>query len=237
MLLVQGLRVVYSNWRLFLLQILPAMWIWLCMLDLKAHVFRGHTFRDWQGAPALLLSALIVVITIATYYLNAVFAFAIAAPGGTQIRQAFPKARRHIPVTLMVGGIIGLALAISAVLVPRWGKGWFALSLGIVIAVMMVSYVTFPARLIGLTSRRSGRDALGATLVSGAVGAAICTPAYVLGRIGVLLLGSHNLLVLGVILVCLGFGLQAGASGAIKAVKMSVKLAIGEPEASPPDPT
>jgi hypothetical protein len=236
MLLIQGLRVVYSNWRLFLLQILPAMWIWLSMLDLKLHLFRGHTFRHWQGAPALLLSVVIVVVTISTYYLNAVFAFAIASPGGAQIREALPKARRHIAATLLVGGIIGLALAISAVLVPRWGTRWFGLSLGIVIAVMMVTYVAFPARLIGLTSRRSGREALGATVVSGAVGAAICTPAYLLGRIGVLLLGSHNLLVLGVILVCLGFGLQAGASGAIKAVKMSVKLATGQPQASPPDP-
>ena len=36
---------------------------------------------------------------------------------------------------------IGLALAVAMVLAPRWGLGWFALLLGIVLAVMMVCYV------------------------------------------------------------------------------------------------
>src|SRR5690348_17223926 len=40
-MLFQGLRLVFSNWRLTLVQVLPAMWIWAAMLDLKAHVFKG----------------------------------------------------------------------------------------------------------------------------------------------------------------------------------------------------
>jgi hypothetical protein len=235
-LLIQGLRVVYSNWRLFLLQVVPAMWIWLAMLDLKAHVIRGHTFTDWRGAPAILLSLGIVAVTIASYYLNAVFAFAVVSREGSELHPAFVSARRHIVAAIVVGGSIGLALAVSAVIVPRWGVGWFGFSLGIVIGVMMVSYVSFPARLIGLTSRPSGRDKLGATLIGGAVGAVICTPAYLLGRVGVLLLGSHSLLVLGVVMVSLGFGLQAGASGAVKAIKMSMTLAMKPTPESGPEP-
>ncbi len=35
-MLYDGLRLLVSNWRLTLVQILPAMWIWLAMFDLKA---------------------------------------------------------------------------------------------------------------------------------------------------------------------------------------------------------
>jgi hypothetical protein len=49
----------------------------------------------------------------------------------------------------------------------------------------------------------------------------------VIGRIGILLLGSNILFALGVVFLLLGLILQAGASGAVKAIKMSAKLAAG----------
>ena len=55
----------------------------------------------------------------------------------------------------------------------------------------------------------------------------ICTPPYVLGRVGVILLGSSTFFALGVILFAAGLTLQAGATGAVKAVKMSAKLVSG----------
>jgi hypothetical protein len=73
----------------------------------------------------------------------------------------------------------------------------------------------------------SRRDKLAATAVGGALGALICTPPYLLGRIGILLLGSNVLFVLGIVLLVVGFTLQAGATGAVKAIKMSAKLAAG----------
>ena len=69
-------------------------------------------------------------------------------------------------------------------------------------------------------------------MVGGALGALVCTPPYVLGRIGLLLLGSHVLFPLGVILFALGLTLQAGATGAVKAIKMSAKLAAGNASAT-----
>jgi hypothetical protein len=41
------------------------------------------------------------------------------------------------------------------------------------------------------------------------------------------MLGSHTLFVLGIILLCVGGALEAGAEGAVKAVKVSAKLVIG----------
>ena len=34
-LLFHGVKLLASNWRLTLVQVLPAMWIWLAMLDLR----------------------------------------------------------------------------------------------------------------------------------------------------------------------------------------------------------
>jgi uncharacterized membrane protein len=234
-MLFQGLRLLFFNWRLTLVQVLPAMWIWLALLNLKAHAFRGHEFRNWHGSVAILLLAAIAFLTAGAFYLNAVFAFAISEPGSPRIRPAFTRARQHLGVVLGVGLVVGLALGVSAIVVPRWGRGWFALSLGIVIGVMMLTYVTVPARLVGIRPTGSRRDKFAAAVIGGTLGALVCTPPYVIGRIGILLLGSNNaLFVLGVFLLTLGLTLQAGATGAVKAIKMSAKLAAGRGAGAPP---
>ncbi len=227
-LLFQGLRMLFFNWRLTLIQVLPAMWIWLALLDLKAHTLRGKEFHTWHGGTEALLVLGIALVTAACYYLNAVFAFAISGSGRPEIRPAFGLARRHLHVILGVGLVVGLALGLSVIVVPRWGHPWFALSLGIVIGVMMLTYVAVPARLVGVKPVGSRRDRMAATAIGGTIGALVCSPAYVIGRIGILLLGSKALFPLAVFLLVVGFALQAGASGAVKAVKMSAKLAAGE---------
>ena len=96
---------------------------------------------------------------------------------------------------------------------------------------MMVSYVAVPSRLIGVKPTTSRRDKLTASAVGGALGAVICTPPYVLGRIGILMLGSSALFIPGIVVVSLATALQAGATGAVKTVKMSAKLLATHPEA------
>jgi uncharacterized membrane protein len=226
-MLFQGLRMLFSNWKLSLIQVVPAMWIWLALLDLKAHTFKGKEFHTWYGGVELLLVVVIALVTAASFYLNGVFAFAISHPGGPTIRPAFARARRHLHVVLGVGLVVGLALGFSAIVVPRWGKAWFAISLGIVIGVMMLTYVTVPARIVGIKPVGSRRDKMAAAAIGGTMGALICMPAYVIGRIGILLLGSGAVFWLGIVVLAVGFALQAGATGAVKAIKMSAKLAAG----------
>jgi hypothetical protein len=226
-MLFQGVKLLFSNWRLTLVQVLPAMWIWIAMLDLKAHVFKGEEFRIWSGSVEALLVAAITLITAASFYLNAVFAFAISGPGKPQIRPAFALARRHLPVILGVGLVVGVALGISTVVVPRWGRWWFVLSLSVVVGVMMLTYVTVPARLVGIRPTASRRDKLAAVAVGGTLGALVCTPPYLIARLGILLLGSRVLFAIGIVLLVVGFALQAGAIGAVKAIRMSAKLAAG----------
>ena len=81
-LLFQGFRLVVFNWRLTLVQVLPAMWIWLAMLDLKIHVLHGQQLSRDPRCGAHPHWMAIIGLTMASLFLNAVFAFAIPAPAG-----------------------------------------------------------------------------------------------------------------------------------------------------------
>ena len=149
-MLFAGVKLVFSNWRLTLVQVLPAMWIWLAMLDLKAHVLHGKSFHVLRGPIVIPVVVLIAAITAAAFFLNAVFAFAIARAGPPEVRAGVAGARRHLPVVLGSGAVVGLLLGLSTIVVTRWGRPWFSLSLGVVIGLLMVCYVAVPSSLIGI---------------------------------------------------------------------------------------
>jgi hypothetical protein len=227
-MLLEGLKLLVGNWRLTLVQVLPAMWIWLAMYDLKARVLHDKSFPELRGAVLIPLGLAIVGVTIGSFFLNAVFAFAITRPGRPEIRPARDEARkRRLPIILWGGGV-GLALAVSMLIAPRWGKPWFVLCLGVMVGVMMVCYVAVPSRLIGVKPGGSRRDKFAASALSTALGATVCTPPYLLGRVGILMLGSKLLLIPGIVALTLGFTLQAGATGAVRAIKMTAALTEGE---------
>ncbi len=234
-MLFEGVKLLFTNWRLTLVQVLPAMWIWAAMIDLKQHVLHGKSFHVLTGPVVIPLVLAVAAVTAASFFLNAVFAFAIVGDGGPKIRPAFKQARSRLGVVLAWGIAVGICLGLSTVVFVRWGRPWFGLSLGLVIGVMMVCYVAIPARLIGMKTTYSKRDKLAATAVGGAIGAVVCTPPYVLGRIGLIMLGSHTLFILGCVLIAVGLILQAGATGAVKAVKMSAKLVSGRQQAAGDD--
>jgi hypothetical protein len=229
-MLFDGVKLLFTNWRLTLIQVLPAMWIWAAMLDLKAHALHDKAFHVLIG-PAIVIPLVlgIAIVTAASFYLNAVFAFAIVQPGRPQIRPAFTQAHQHLLVVLGSGAVVGIMLGLATIVVSRWGKFWFAFALSIVVGIMMVCYVAIPSRLIGMKTTFSKRDKLAASVVGGAIGAVVCTPPYALGRIGLIMLGSstHVIFVFGVIFFAVGLTLQAGATGAVKTVKMSAKLVSG----------
>jgi hypothetical protein len=233
-MLFLGVKLLFTNWRLTLIQLLPALWIWAAMFDLKVHVLYGRSHRVLTGPVIILLVLAVAAVTAAGFFLNAVFGFAVAGPGPPVIRQAFHEARTHLTVILAWGAAIGVCLGLAAIVVPRWGLWWFAISLSIVIGLMMICYVAVPARLVGVKSARSRRDKLAAAAVGGAIGALVCTPGYVLGRVGTLMLGSSALLVPGIILLALGLTWEAGTTSVVKTVKMSAKFIAGrQPGADP----
>ena len=54
-LVFEGVLILLRNWRLLLLQLAPAAWIWVMTRELKAHVFAGQELptlyrrRGWRG--------------------------------------------------------------------------------------------------------------------------------------------------------------------------------------------
>jgi hypothetical protein len=232
LMLFDGLKLLFSNWRLTLIQVLPAMWIWVAMLDLKVHLLRGRSLRMVHGPVVIPLVLAVAAITAASFFLNAVFAFAIARSGPPVIRPAFTRARSNLAVVLGSGFAVGVCLGLSVVVFARWGSWWFAGSLSVVIAVMMVCYVAVPARLIGIKTSRSKRDKLTVAAVGGAIGAVVCTPPYVLGRVGLHMLSSRALFIPGIVVFAVGLTLQAGTTGAVKAIKMSAKLVSGRQDSA-----
>ncbi len=226
-LLLDGVKVILTNWRLMLIQVLPAMWVWVAMFDLKAHVLHGRSHDMIRGPILIPLGLAIVAVTAASFFLNAVFAFAISAGRPPRIRPAFAQARQRIGTIFVWGALVGVPLAVATTISPRWGRPWFAVTLGIVVGVMMVCYVAVPSRLIGVTPTQSRRDKLTASALSSILGTTVCTPPYLLARVGILMLGSRALLIPGVLLLTVGATLQAGATGAVRAVKLSTSLAAG----------
>jgi hypothetical protein len=223
-LLFDGVRILLSNWRLTLIQIPPAMWIWAAMYDLRGHLLHDRSWNAITGPIVIPLVILVTAITIGCFYLNAVFGFAISQSGRPEVRPAVAEARRHLRAVVVSGGVVGLALGLTVTVVTRAEAPWFSLCLSVVIGVMMIAYVAVPARLIGVRQGGSRRDRLSASIVGSALGAVVSTPAYILGRVGLLMLGSPFLRFPGLLIFLLGFTLQAGATSAVKAVKMGAKL-------------
>jgi hypothetical protein len=229
-MLFNGLKLLMTNWRLTLVELLPAIWIWVAMFDLKAHVLHGKSLTVLRGPVLIPIVLLIIMITIACCFLNAVFAFAVSRPGRPEVRPAVVQARHHLRPIVAWGAVVGALLAFSTMIVTRWGRPWFTISLGVVVGVMMVSYVAVPSRLIGAKPpKQSRRDKLSGAAVGGALSATVCTPPYLLGSLGILALGSSAVVVfiLGLVAVSIGVTLQAGATGAVRAIKMSATLTAG----------
>ena len=59
------------------------------------------------------------------------------------------------------------------------------------------------------------------------LGTTVSTPPYLIGRLGVLMLGSRVLLIPGIFVLTFGVTLQAGATGAVRAVRLSAALTAG----------
>jgi hypothetical protein len=223
-MLFAGLKLLVTNWKLTLVQLLPAIWIWLAMYDLRLHLLRDSSPVELNGPVLIPIGAAIVAITAACFFLNAVFAFAIAQSGTPEVRPAIAEARPHLRTILGSGAVVGVALAICTTVLPHGDRFWFTLCLGVVVGVMMVAYVAVPARLIGLETARSSRDRLAATAVSSLLGVLVSAPPYLLGRIGLLMIGSTVLRIPGILLFAIGVTLQAGATGVVRAMKMGAKL-------------
>lgn len=225
-LVVRGIKLLLLNWRLTLVEILPAFWVWLIMYDLKQHALRSAAFRQLGLWLSLGLLLLCVSATIAAFWCNTVFGFAVAAERPL-IGPAWRLTEHNWRQVVVSGAALGAVLAVAGLGVPRLESRWaYVVASGTVYALMLVSLVAVPARILGVEKRprSSPRETVGRLAAGGALSAVAMTPGFVLDRIGVILLGVAGLRPLGFILLTIGVGLYAAGLSSVRAVKLSMKL-------------
>ena len=163
-LLIRGVKLLVLNWRLSLIQLVPAIWIWLTMWDLKQHALRGAPFRHITLGGMVCVVALAVVVSAAAFWCNTVFAFAIDVLP-PQIRPAILQANRHLAGIASSGCSSASALAFAVAVVLRINRVWlYVFTLGTVLGVMLVSFVAVPAHILGRKQQKlPPRQAIGRT--------------------------------------------------------------------------
>lgn len=224
-LLLRGIRLLLLNWRLTLIELLPAAWVWLVMWDLKQHALRGAPFRAFTVGGGLLLAVVTVAASTASFWCNTVFGFAIT-PDHPRIRPAIQQTRPFLGRIARAGLAVGLLLAVAAVVVPRTGSGWlYALAVGTAWAILLIGLVAIPARILGVRRRRQPlKQTVGGWVASGTLSALVMTPGFLLDRLGVILLGIPGWNILGFVLLSIGSALYAAGMSSVRAVKLAMKL-------------
>lgn len=224
-LFLDGVKLLVTNWRLSLIQLLPAAWIWLATWDLKSHLLERQGFRDVPVVVLIVLSIAILVCSIASYWCNTVFAMAIDGPPPPRLAPAIRRARAARPTILRWGLFVGSALIVATVIIPRTGRMWlFAAVLTAVIVVMAISFVGVPARILGFGKRKlPPKEAVGRAAAGSALSAVAMGPGFLLDRLGLLLLGTHQLRVLGFVLLAIGSALYAAGMSSVRVVTLSAQ--------------
>jgi hypothetical protein len=235
-LAIRGIKLLVLNWRLSLIQVVPAAWIWLVMYQLKQHSLRGVPFRHLTVLAAVLIIALSLVVSIAAFWCNVVFAFAIDEPPPPQIRPAVQRAHRHWTRILGFGVLLGAALGCAAVLIPRIDSTWlYIITLGAILSVMLVSFVAVPARILGRRPQKlPPKQAIGRTATGWALSGVAMSPGFLLDRLGLIMIGVPGLRILGFLVLSVGTALYAAGMSSVKAIKMSIKLGVPDPPDPPP---
>jgi len=236
-LMIVGVKPLIKNWRLTLVELVPAAWIWFSMWNLKSHILdqRGvHAVHTWYYLPA---TVLLIALGIAAFYCNALFIFAIGE-SPPLLRPAVPKVNQHLRTIVGWGVAIGSMHAFSTLVISQHSKFLYDLTMCIVVGLMMVTFVTVPAGMAGIIRRKElPRKRAERVAVGGTLAAVASLPGFILDRIGLLLIGTQSFRTLGFAILSLGVALQVAATSSTKAVKISAKMIdqdAGEPAQGQP---
>jgi hypothetical protein len=221
-----GVLLLVRNWRLTLLQLFPAAWIWVMTWNLKHHFLSKPSFAPDAVIP---IAVGVVVAAQIAYWSNATFAYTLAESATGDIRAAFGEARRHWPLigglALLTGGVQG---AIWLAL-PRFEADWLWVALLVMFVVQVYLFIAIPCWLLGVGKIGSRRERTTRSVTTGVLSGVASMPGFLLNRIGLLFLGSGGALwILGGALVAIGAVLHVTASSSVRVVKLSLRLRPGE---------
>lgn len=214
-----GVLLLIRSWRLTLLQLVPAAWIYVMSWNLRTHVLEG---RQVPGELAPAVAAGVLVTAQLAYWCNATFGYALLQRPEPHLRAAFRRARPH---WRLVGG---LALLTGGVQATIWillsGHRGFGIALLAMFVVQVYLFVAIPSWLIGARASGTPRERLMQKLTTGVLSGVAATPGFLFNRIGLLLLGVGALWWLGIAILAVGTVLHVTASSSVRVVKMAVRL-------------
>ena len=228
-LIVAGIKPLFKNWRLTLIELVPAAWVWFSMWNLKSHVLDGRSVHHFHGYVEALGFLLMVAAATIAFYCNAIFAFSISGEQPPRIGPAARQAATHMKAISLWGLGFGTAHAVVSFVVAPLGKPWYSLSLLVVLAAMLVSFVAVPAALAGLKEQRTSSQKVGYAAVGGALAAVAATPGFIFDRAGLLLMGVPSLRIVGFALLSIGVALQIAGTSGVKSVKLSARFNAAAP--------
>jgi hypothetical protein len=220
-LVFDGVLLLLRNWRLTLLQLFPAMWIWAMTWNMKHHFVSKPTISTGfaiAAAVGVLLAAQV------SYWSNATFAYTMARSAPGDIRAAFGEARLR---WRLIGGLALLTGGVQAgiwLLMPRLNTGWLWLALLVMFVVQVYLFIAIPCWLIGVRKTGSRRERTTQSVTTGVLSGVASMPGFLLNRIGWLLLGSGVLGIVGGVLLAIGAVLHVTASSSVRVVKLSLRL-------------
>jgi hypothetical protein len=96
---VRGLKLLALNWRLSLIELVPALWVWLAMWDLRSTPLRAAPIQHVTPGQVLIGLTLTIGASVAACWFSRVFGFAISRPRpaiGMAMRDARPFLRRVV---------------------------------------------------------------------------------------------------------------------------------------------
>ena len=215
-----GVLLLIGHWRLTLLQLAPAAWVWIMSWNLRNQMLASSHVST---ASSIAIAVAVLVAAQTAYWCNATFGYTMVQGEQTDIRAAFAEARPH---WRLVGGLALLTGAVQASIalaIPHWQVGWLWIALLVMFIVQIYLFVAIPSWLLGVRKTGTRRDRTVQSLTTGVLSGVAATPGFLLNRIGLLLLGT-SLFWIGVAVVSIGAVLHVTASSSVRVVRLSLRL-------------
>ncbi len=228
-LVVRGIKLLLTNWRLLLVELVPATWVWVTMWDLRREGLRAPPLQKVTVEEVLLTVGFASVWALAALWCNCVFGFAITQRHA-HLRPAIHHTWPHRWRLLAAALVVGTGVCAGFAFIPRLDSIWiYAGAVWAMYGIMLSSLVVMPAWVIGIPRHRFGPVETVQRWVTGwALAAVAMTPGFVVARLGGLLLDVRRgqFEVLGYVLLTVGAILYAAGLSSVKAVTLSMKLEI-----------
>lgn len=224
LLVLHGIVLLLTNWRLLVLELIPAIWIAAVLWDWRFHVVEGHELTELHGGWAIAIAAFVVLATMASYWCNIAFTYS-ALDHRMRLQDAARKASGHARLVATAALGVGLLHAWVSVRGPVKGLPTVTVGLGLVALLNLYLYTALPAQALGLRRQRpSPTQYVAKTVTSGAVSMVVSLPGLLLALLAHALLGVTVLRALGVVVLAVAVVLQVAAASSSRAVSMSAQI-------------